>query len=212
MTRIAVLGWGSLIWDPRELPIQREWFKDGPLVHIEFVRQSQDNRITLVLTKSEKPVRSLWAIMDCTDLDVAKEALRKREGCKLEDIHAWSSGESAPVTIHDLGAWAKFRSIESAIWTSLPPKFNGTNGTTPIIEQVLEHLKGLSGAERDNAERYIRNAPRQIDTEYRRKIEAALGWTYQGMDRELAAPNRCQWGKATPRPHRKSRKSGSEWI
>lgn len=180
MTRIAVLGWGSLVWDPRELPIHREWFKDGPLVQVEFLRQSQDNRITLVLDSEAPPVRSLWAMMDCTELKAAKKALRKREGCNLEDIHAWPNGKEAPGTILDLEAWAHARSIEAVVWTGLPPKFNDTNGNVPKIDEVLAHLDGLLGAERDNAERYVRNTPRQIDTPYRRKIEAVLGWTYQG--------------------------------
>ena len=38
--KIACLGWGSVIWDPRALPIQREWFKDGPFAPVEFTRQS----------------------------------------------------------------------------------------------------------------------------------------------------------------------------
>ncbi|MEQ9606085.1 MAG: hypothetical protein RLN99_00295 [Kiloniellaceae bacterium] len=183
MTRIAVLGWGSLVWNPRELPIQREWFKDGPLVEVEFVRQSKDNRITLVLMKGTPPVRSLWAIMDCIDLKEAKEALRQREGSKAEDIHAWSNGEKAPEAIHDIEMWAGSRSIEAVVWTGLPPKFKGpdrANETVPKVDEVLTHLGGLLGAERDNAERYLRNTPQQIDTPYRRKIEAALGWTYQG--------------------------------
>lgn len=177
---IACLGWGSLVWDPRALPIQRRWFTDGPFAQVEFLRQSADQRITVVLDTSASRVRSLWAVMDAMAVDEAKEALRSREGIPnsnaASDIGAWSVGDAAPLLIVDLPQWATSRGVDSVVWTALPCKFNGENGRRPTVEEVLAHLSGLTGRLRDEAERYVRFAPKQIDTPYRRRIEAVLHW------------------------------------
>jgi hypothetical protein len=175
MPRIACLGWGSLIWDPGSLPIQRTWFRDGPFLHVEFRRQSDSGKLTLVLDKVAPAVRSLWAVMDTTEVEQARRELR--EGCHQKDIHAWQPGETAPVLILDLESWAQARSIGAVIWTGLPPKKDGKRGVAPTIEEALQYLNNLSGEKRMEAEKYIRYAPSQIDTPFRRRIEAALKWT-----------------------------------
>jgi hypothetical protein len=153
---------------------------------VEFVRQSQDGRITLVLEPSAPPVRSLWAVMDHTDIGDAREALRRREGVskeRLAEIGKWLKGDPSPESIFDLSEWATSHGVEGVVWTALPSKFANAEKHTPTIEQALEHLVGLTGTARDTAERYIRCTPRQIDTPYRRRIEAALQWTYRSARR-----------------------------
>jgi hypothetical protein len=179
MAKIACLGWGSLVWDARELPIQEAWSDDGPFLKVEFLRQSKDKRITLVLDSNATPVQSLWVVMGADDLPAAKEALRKREGCREADIASWSRGDAAPANIGALPEWAEANGVDAVIWTGLPAKI-GKEQRRASVEEVLDHLRGLSGPERENAESYVRRAPRQIDTEYRRRIEVELGWTYEG--------------------------------
>ena len=180
---IACLGWGSLIWDPRDLPIRRKWFEDGPLISVEFVRRSKDGRLTLALHSDAARVRSLWALMDSGDLCCAVEALRKREGTIKENIGHWSmsGNESNPEAdhknIHGLSKWASSRGIEHVVWTNLPPKFDGEDKKAPPEEEATKYLATLRGGKRERAEEYIRKAPPQIDTRYRRRFEAEFGWT-----------------------------------
>jgi hypothetical protein len=174
---IAVLGWGSLVWDPRTLPIRRQWFADGPLVRVEFLRESADRRVTLVLDPGAPAVRSLWAIMDTTDLNDARRQLREREGCNNDSIGYWPANNVVPPSIIDLPKWAECRSIDAIVWTALGSKWDGREGVRPKADLVIGHLKSLRGTERDQAERYVRRAPRQIDTPYRRRIEPELQWT-----------------------------------
>lgn len=179
MPVIACLGWGSLVWNPEALPIRRGWFEDGPFARVEFVRQSTNGRITLVLDSTAAAVRTLWAAMDTESLADAITALREREGIREKNqtahIGSWAEGASPP-TIPDLGAWAASRGIGGVIWTNLPPKFDDKE-IRPGDDQVIAYLKSLTGRVRDDAERYVRFAPPQIDTNLRRKIEAELGWT-----------------------------------
>jgi hypothetical protein len=115
--------------------------------------------------------------MDTTDLDEARQQLMKREGClRLDDIGGWSATSgTVPPTIYNLQKWAESKGVDAVVWTALPAKHKGKAGR-PTANQILTHLKGLTGAQRDEAERYIRRAPRQVDTPYRRIIESELGW------------------------------------
>ena len=45
----------------------------------------------------------------------------------------------------------------------------------PTAEQVIAYLRALDGEDRQKAEEYVRKAPAQIDTPYRRLIAQELG-------------------------------------
>ncbi len=47
---IAVIAWGSLIWNPADLELASRWHKDGPVLPIEFARMSKNGAASLVVT------------------------------------------------------------------------------------------------------------------------------------------------------------------
>jgi hypothetical protein len=182
--KIACLGWGSLVWDPRALPIAGGWFQDGPLLPVEFIRCSSSRRVTLVLDPKSRPVRVLWALMLSPDLDTAIEALRDREGVLAKnlqrDIGFWSSDRASTYAFTTcISAWALQRDLDAVIWTALGQKHPDKARSTlrPQATEIIGHLRSLTGEQRRTAETYIRRAPLQIDTDYRRHIQEELGWT-----------------------------------
>lgn len=181
---IACLGWGSLVWDPCKFVTRGGWLCDGPSVPVEFKRKSADGCITLVIDSDAVRVQVLWSLMPCDDLEQAIDALRNREGLTSKSwrrhIGIWQPSTDEPQTIPGLKSWAKDRGLDAVIWTALPAKLD--NLSSPSSIQVVQYLKALSGPERQRAERYVRCAPRQIDTQYRREIEAVLGWLPKGCE------------------------------
>jgi len=179
---IACLGWGSLVWDPRDLPVRGgNWFTDGPFLPIEFARKSSDGRITLVLMPANFPcVRSLWKPMSVLNLQSARKSLGMRESPgRLSPetcVDYWPRGSQNRYAIQEIGRWARRLQIDAVVWTNLPPKFNEEDKNEPATKDIVSYLRGLHGHKRKNAKQYVRMTPRQIDTDCRRTIERTLNW------------------------------------
>jgi cation transport regulator ChaC len=176
----ACLGWGSLIWEPGDLPILHEWRKDGPNLPLEFARKSLDGRMTIVVCKQGTLCQTLWNTLSSTSLEEARKTLAKREGLPSSKNAAfWSdTGASEHHGTELVGAWAKKRGFAGVVWTGLPPKSPATdlNNDHPSIGDVLLHLSGLQGHSASRAEEYVRKAPNQIATAYRTCITKEFGW------------------------------------
>lgn len=189
---IACLGWGSLIWDPRDLPIRGCWFDDGPLLPIEFARESRDGRITLVICDVYVVyrVRALWVLMEESDREAARRALASRESVSKDEIDNsigfWeASGKSSGAAAQEIAGWAQIKRLDAVVWTSLEVGLRNERGKLPTIDRILDHLRSLPHAQGKLAEEYIRKAPPQIDTDYRRRIAKEFGWFHLGRYDEI---------------------------
>jgi len=118
---IVCLGWDSLVWDPRSIPICEKWFNDGQNLPIEFARESADGRITLVISNVDYQVCSLWALMSSKNLDSAKKSLAAREGISDRNIKYsigfWDrkSEESHGPCAAVIGVWAEHLNIDAVV-------------------------------------------------------------------------------------------------
>ncbi|WP_282243162.1 hypothetical protein [Stenotrophomonas sp. PS02300] len=179
---IVYLGWGSLVWQPRDLSMVGGWREDGPPVQVEYLRQSGNGRLTLVLSPNTSALPSFWTVYDGgEDVLQAKDSLRAHEKILPRNLDrhvgVWLSGSADPAGIPGLQQWAAAREIDVVLWTALPPKFNGEDNLIASADEVLTYLSDLNGEVRERAEEYIRRTPLQIATPYRRDIEQQLGWT-----------------------------------
>lgn len=176
---IVCLGWGSLIWHPNNLPVSGPWRNDGPELPVEYVRQSNNGRLTLVLDDQSIPLQVYWAPLNVSRLDHAVDRLREREGCIARRIGRWPGDELYPHSAK-IQAWAEPKGIKGVVWTALGPKFDNTQDRRPSQTEALVYLRSLDIEASKLAEEYVRKTPTQITTEYRKAFELGLGWTPLG--------------------------------
>jgi len=160
------------------LKIRPQWHNDGPMLPIEFSRISTDDRVTLIIDQEAQPIRTYWAAMTTNNIDEAVESLRMREVAEREEIpFLIKNGEPEDNVRSAIHAWLSNKDIDAAVWTGLDFSAK-TDYKRPGITYILDHLHTrLRGPAKRRAEKYIRKAPKQTDTAYRRIIERELGWT-----------------------------------
>jgi len=193
--RIACLAWGSLLWDPRTLPLAGPFRLEGPRLPVEFSRVSLDGRVTLVLDGSAPASPTYWAPLAVRDPDEAVEALAERErivaaerrrfvgvlvrgdGRGIRSAEGDRRGETDRALVSAaIASWLEPRPLDAVLWTALPSRGPTGEATRPGFGRLLAHLESLEGEARARAEEYVRRAPRPVRTPHRARFEACLGW------------------------------------
>lgn len=159
---IAVLAWGSLVWDRRELVIAEDFRPVGPLLPIEFSRVSRAGRLTLVIDEAFGASCATYsASSDVGDLDVAIENLRLREGMPsatgvgFTDVASGRRSRRAmerhPQAVATIKAWADANGYDAAIWTALASNFHDPDkAAEPFsVEAAIRYLEALDAPKHD---------------------------------------------------------------
>jgi len=181
---IAILGWGSLLWDKRpEFDEQREdWRFDGPSLMIEFSRVSKkrNGALTLVLdTKNGKSCQVAYALSKRQNPDDAICDVRSREGTTLKNVGFYfvdnsrkqAREEDALETIKN---WASEKKVDVVIWTDLKNNFQKTSKfEKPFsIEAALCHIQALDNEGKAKAAEYVWRAPTFVETPLRVALQS----------------------------------------
>jgi hypothetical protein len=176
--RIACIGWGSLVNEWGSLPCNGVWADDGPVIPVEFARESQDGRMTLVICPGIAKVGTYWTILNVADLPTARDCLGLREypsatprwiaaNIGFCDLSGCAKFGQEADTIEE---WAKEKRLRGAVWTNLTYGFKSSRGVMPTSDAVIAHIEALDEAAREKALRYVKMAPPQTDTIFRQKI------------------------------------------
>jgi hypothetical protein len=183
---IAIIGWGSLVWNPDTLKIQfNHWYSNGPRLPIEFSRISKDNRVSLVIDPTSERIQTLWAFSSFYTIAEARENLSQREGTTLKNIRFIDllTGQTSDMSkdeYHWVSEWADGKQLEGIIWTGLQrnfeSKFEQLHGRRPTlsVDGILDHLGRLDFKSFGVARNYILRTHPQIQTPFRPALEEEI--------------------------------------
>ena len=184
--RIAILGWGSLLWDLDDLApkVTGDWaLRAGPRLPMEFSRISPKRRMSLVVCLDpDEGTRCATHVIRSRRAALAEAVsdLAARERAPLHRIgwvRASGRGESRmPEVVAEVGAWCEAEGWAGAVWTDLEPNFLTTTGEVFSVAAGLTYLRGLEGESLAEAQRYIRRAPWTTRTRLRRALSADPWW------------------------------------
>jgi hypothetical protein len=189
--RIAIIGWGSLLWDLENLTphVSGEWARDlGPRLPLEFVRVSPKrlDALTVVVVRVHGvSCASSFRLSRQSDVNMAAANLAARERSTLDHIGFVSLGTGRhhsrlPETVDLVAAWLEGAGLDAAVWTDLPGNFRERTGQDFSIAAAVTYLGGLPEPSLVEAKRYIASAPAAVDTPLRRELDRHDWWQAVG--------------------------------
>ncbi|MCH8942714.1 MAG: hypothetical protein IIA48_09805 [Bacteroidetes bacterium] len=182
--KIAILGWGSLLWDksPEFDKHHEDWQFDGPSLKIEFSRVSgtRNNALTLVLdTKNGKECQVAYALSKRKSPDDAICDVRSREGTTLNNVGFYFTDKSRKhakkkEVLNIIQNWASEKKIDVIIWTDLESNFQKkSKPKKPFsIEAALCHIQTLDNEGKAKAAEYVWLSPKFVETPLREALQA----------------------------------------
>ena len=178
-TKIAILGWGSLIWDKRpEFDAHHEeWLPGGPVLQLEFSRISESRKgaLTLVIDNEHGTAcETSFVVSTRKNPDDAMADLRCREGTIMSRIgyhFADASRTCSPEVPGTIAPWAADKGFDVVVWTGLASNFKKRTGKDFSIPNAVAYLQSLPPEGKAMAASYIWRAPEFVKTSLRTALQ-----------------------------------------
>jgi len=185
---IAIIGWGSLIWDLEILAPHTlgDWqMASGPKLPMEFSRVSPKRKMGLAVCLD--PVAGVLCqthVIRSTrcDIQAAIADLQARERAPDGRIGAWHRDFQhgrMPEVVARAQNWCATEGWAGAVWTDLEPNFFNHTKRAFSVDEGIAYLKTLRGESLEEAYNYIQNAPEHTNTPLRAALANNSWW--QGL-------------------------------
>lgn len=201
--KIALLGWGSLLWDHRaEFDAHHEhWELEGPHLKLEFSRVSRtrNGALTLVLdSENGKSCQIAYSLSKRKDPDDAICDLRCREGTILRNIGFYFADGSRQQSRDDevlqtIKVWALKKSIDAVIWSDLASNFaHNSKVQKPFsVQNALLHIQALDVEGKVRTAEYVWRAPDFIQTPLRDALRSQP-WFHDMAENHVPWPQKLR--------------------
>ena len=184
---IAILGYGSLIWDLDDLApkVRGEWgIGAGPSLPLEFSRVSPKRKLSLVVVIDVAmgdpcATHVIDSTRETVPEAVADLAARERtqpDHIGWVDMQAgtgYSSRDGIAETVRD---WCTAQGRRGAVWTDLDGNFGEATGAPFTVARGIDYLRGLEGERLAAALEYINGATQMTNTPLRRALGDDPWW------------------------------------
>jgi len=187
MSKIAVIGFGSLLWDLDDLApkVSGEWkMYEGPVLPLEFslVSRKRHYALALVIDYGDGApcptcvIDSVRSEIGAAIVDLANRERMEPTNIGFVDRNTGESRSHREETRNTFWNWIEDRNYDGAVWTDGERNFEALTGRAFSLQTAQDHLRSLQGMSLEEARRYIRNAPARVETPLRRALENSPWW------------------------------------
>ncbi len=193
MSKIAVIGFGSLLWDLDDLApkVSGKWkMYEGPVLPLEFSLVSRKRHFALALVIDYLDgapcptcvIDSIRSNISATIADLAEREQMAPSNIGFIDRDSGQSHSLIKETRETFWRWIKDTAYAGAVWTDGERNFETMTGKNFNLKTAQDHLWSLKGVSLEEARRYIREAPSQVLTPLRKALEDSPWWHHEPKD------------------------------